>query len=335
MKQSSYFSYLIFLFIVFFCQAQYLSAQRAAESMNISLKAAQTVALSGYTQVRFQCREEKPDGFDIRRSRLTLKGKLGRRMNYKLQMDFGGSSQKLLDAELGYRISELLTVSAGQFKIPFSIENLASSARLATINRSQVVEGLCARSKDIQGNQSGRDIGIIFRGKFKIIDYAWAFLNGSGINSVDQNDGKAIVGRVVLHPLNSLTIGCSYYQERTTQPNNEDFAVRNRLGAEITWFMKNIYLSAEYIRGTDDVIEKSGWYVQPEYEILSKRLYAVIKYDIFDADLALPDNIVSLITAGCTVALYDRCKIQLNYQLKSEDIEISNHVLVVQVQYGF
>ncbi len=68
--------------------------------------------------------------------------------------------QLLLDAILGYKVTSSLKINIGQFFIPFSQENITSNTKLETINRSQVVEALTTRGKDVIGNQNGRDIGI-------------------------------------------------------------------------------------------------------------------------------------------------------------------------------
>lgn len=291
--------------------------------------------LSGYAQVRFQSREDKTDGFDIRRARLTLKGQLGKRMSFKIQNEFGGSGHKLLDAELAYEVTGFLTMYAGQFTLPFSLENLTSSTRLATINRSQVVEALTARSRDVLGNQSGRDIGMTFNVKSGFSDLTVGIFNGSGINRSDTNQDKDVSGRLVFHPFESLGVGGSYYTGRMTPAGEAAAADRKRIGAEISWEMRGAVLNAEYIRGRDGTTEKSGWYVQAVYGILPDRLSAVMKWDVLDADLDQTDTSASVMTAGLSVALNERSKLQLNYEIKSEDIEIANNALLLQVHSGF
>ena len=335
MKHYIFMTILVLPMISLLLAVQPVFGQEVNKKTMFTIKTAQPIVLSGYTHVRFQSREDKIDGFDIRRARLGLKGKFGERISYKLQTEFGGSRQKLLDAELSYKVSGFLTIYAGQFKIPFSLENLTSSNALATISRSQVVEGLSARSKDVLGNQSGRDIGIKLNGKYRWLDFTVGVFNGSGINTVDLNEDKDVIGRLVLHPLQSLGIGFSYYTGRMTQSGNSDSVDRNRIGAEISWSMTGAALIAEYIWGTDDVIEKSGWYVQVEYKLMADQLYGVLKYDVFDADLDRINSTTSVITAGCTVELDNRCKVQINYEFKSEDVEISNNAVFAQVQYAF
>lgn len=256
------------------------------------------VKLSSYVQTRYQNFEEKGsydkntkkfknnDGFDIRRARVTLKGNITERFCYKLQQEFGGESVKLLDAELSYESDSYLKINIGQFKIPFSQENLISSAKMDLINRSQVVEALAARGKDINGNYNGREIGVMTSGSFwqlndaYIIDYALGMFNGAGINITDRNEEKDFAGRLVFHPLifhslfKSLTIGGSYYD------GGHLFSIadiekkkynRERIGAEIAYDYKNLSFWGEYITGTDGDYDKlNGKYVASQQDTIYK-----------------------------------------------------------------
>ena len=125
------------------------------------VNASRFIQLSGYTQLRYLQMEEKGkrSGFDIRRARLDIKGAITPYFSYRLQTEFA-DKPKILDAYGEIKLADYFNITAGQFKIPFSMENLASSNKLEMIDRSQVVEALVARGKDVIGNQNGRDIGI-------------------------------------------------------------------------------------------------------------------------------------------------------------------------------
>lgn len=201
--------------------------------------AGKPIWISGYTQLRYQHFEEdgKNDSFDIRRLRLDIKGDITKSLDYRTQVDFGGSKGPfLLDAMIGYTFNPHLKITGGQFKVPFSQENLISSPKLETINRSQVVEALVARGKDVIGNQNGRDIGVMASGNFLqrgtryLFDYAVGIFDGAGINTGDNNEKKDFVGRVVFHPIKNLDIGANYYNGMANL-NKED-QNRDRIGAD-------------------------------------------------------------------------------------------------------
>jgi len=189
-----------------------------ANKKSFSPTASRLIQLSGYTQVRYQFQQLKGqiDGFDIRRARLDVRGNVSPYFSYRLQTDFAGTP-KLLDAYAEIKIFDYLNFTIGQAKIPFSAENLASSNKMESIDRSQVVEALVARGKDEIGNQNGRDIGVQVGGSFGkiknryLFDYKVGVFNGAGINVADKNENKDVIGRLVFHPVKGFDVGGSYY----------------------------------------------------------------------------------------------------------------------------
>ncbi len=97
--------------------------------------------------------------FLLHRARLDVKGDIDDNWNYEVYTEFAGTT-KLLDAYTTYKIADYLKFTAGQFKVPFSLESLIQDSQLDFIDRSQVVNALAGRSTDVIGNQNGRDIGI-------------------------------------------------------------------------------------------------------------------------------------------------------------------------------
>lgn len=314
------------------------------EKKEFSIIAAKLIKLSGYTQVRYRIREDNIDGFDIKRARLSFKGKISKQFSYKLQTELGGSSQKLLDTELTFDLHPILKLCAGQFKIPFSQENLMSSSGLATINRSQVVEALTARSKDVLGNQSGRDIGIKLSGSFSkitdwsLFDYALGVYNGSGINTSDLNEQKDVVGRLVIHPVKNIALGGSYYRGKYTIANAlSKIDNRKRVGAEFTCTYSLISFMAEYIKGKDSSIEKAGWYVQAGCFFIPRKIQGILKYDTYDPNTDVSDNSTTVYTIGVNLFLDKKSKIQINYELKinEQGTEKEYNPLIAQLQFAF
>jgi phosphate-selective porin OprO and OprP len=305
--------------------------------------ASKPIQLSGYTQFRYRSDRTITDTFDIRRARLTLKGGLGMGFDYMLQSDFAGSSAKLMDAALGWRLNDAFKVTAGQQKIPFSQENLIGDNVMETINRSQVVESLVARSGDVIGNQNGRDIGLMVGGNFNLfgrpglLEYAVGGFNGSGMNTADTNERKDLVGRLIAHPFEGFSIGGSFYTGRYTLPSaltKED--VRQRAGGEIAYLNGPFVFKGEYIHGYDARKEKDGWYALAAYTTGLHHLQAVLKYDTFDPDKSMSKNEENITTIGINCNCSKWAQVQVNYEIKDETgKEISNNAFTVQFQLQF
>lgn len=297
-----------------------------------SLVTQQPVQLSGYTNIRYQIRQDKIDGFDVRRARMSLKGSWDHGIRYKFQGEFGTSKQKLLDAAVSMKLWGLL-LTAGQFTLPFSYENGLSSAKLATINRSQVVEAMAARSLDIIGNQYGRDAGFQVSGQWRGVNAAFGIFNGSGINTSDGNESKDLAGRLVFTPIKNISVGGSFYHGHYFLLGISD--KRNRIGVELNGRWKILSFAGEYIRGEDADTRKDGWYAQGAWGI-SKVFQFVLKADRFDPSTDLTDNALSVYTAGVNVIVNEILKIQNNLEIKTEEgVKLNNDAFTTQLQIAF
>ena len=318
------------------------------------VNASKKIALAGYSQIRYQALEEtgRIDGFDIRRARLDVKGNISPYWGYRVQFDLAGTP-KLIDAYVELKVNDYLNFTVGQAKVPFSLENLTSSNKLELIDRSQVVEALTARGRDVGGNQNGRDIGIQVGGtilKLKdrpVVDYRLGAYNGAGINTVDNNEKKDYAARLILHPVVGLDISGALYNGSRFVPEVRTGTVvttpsksvdRNRYGFDLSYDLKNLSVRSEYIHGTDDLIDKEGYHIQGGYYFLQKKFQLIAKYDFYDADLAIGESAATWYVLGANYNFNTATRLQFNYTLKEEEEEgpgIDNNFSGVQLQIGF
>ena len=219
------------------------------------------------------------------------------------------------------------------------------------IDRSQAVETLVARGKDVGGNQNGRDIGIQLGGtilKLKdrpIVDYRLGIYNGSGINLADNNEKKDYAARLILHPVTGLDISAALYNGSRFIPEVKTGTVvttpsksvdSNRYGFDLNYDLKNLALRGEYIHGTDDKINREGYYVQAGYYFLEKKLQLLAKYDFYDTDLAIAKNASTWYVLGANYNFNPNVRLQANYTFKQEEgTSINNNFASIQFQIGF
>lgn len=309
------------------------------------VNAAKKITLNGYTQVRYQALDEagKIDGFDIRRARLDVKGVISPYWGYRVQFDLAGTP-KLLDAYAELKLNDYFNFTIGQAKIPFSLENLASSNKLEMIDRSQAVEALVARGKDVGGNQNGRDIGIQLGGTlFKlndrpVLDYRLGLYNGSGINTSDTNEKKDFAARLIVHPVAGLDISAALYNGSryvaVTSPAKN--VTRDRFGFDLSYDLNNFSVRGEYLHGTDDQTDREGYYAQTGYYFLQKKLQLLAKYDFYDADKSKARNASTCYVLGANLNFNANARLQLNYTFKQEEgTSVDNNYASVQLQIGF
>jgi phosphate-selective porin OprO and OprP len=163
-------------------------------------------AFSMKTQARVQFRYtftsaavEDPAGDDTRdnasvltvhRARLAFGGHaFTEDLAYKLQADFGRGSATLKDFYVDYRIAGDALVRFGQYKRPFSRQQITSSGNLELVDRAITDRYYTA----------GRDVGLTIHNNYEKspeIEWAVGVFNGAGENQVPADFSPAVVARV-------------------------------------------------------------------------------------------------------------------------------------------
>jgi phosphate-selective porin OprO/OprP len=324
-------------------EAAIASQANLAKVKAFPVNAGKKITIAGYTQVRYQALEEtgKIDGFDIRRARLDVKGNISSYWSYRVQFDLAGTP-KLIDAYTELKLNDYFNFTIGQAKIPFSLENLTSSNKLELIDRSQAVEALVARGKDVGGNQNGRDIGIQVGGtilKLKdrpVVDYRLGIYNGSGINAADKNENKDIATRFILHPVVGLDISGAYYDGSIYTSETQKVVDRDRYGFDLSYDLKDLSVRGEFIHGKDGSVDREGYYAQAGYYFLQKKLQVLAKYDFYDTDKSKSDDASTWVVLGANFNFNANTRLQFNYSIKQEEgTSIENNFASIQFQIGF
>lgn len=128
--------------------------------------------------------------FAVQRARLTLGGHaFTDDLGYKFQSDFGKGSVSLKDFYVDYRVAGDVRVRAGQYKRPFSRQQITSSGSQELVDRAITDKYFGA----------GRDVGVTVHNNYeKSPDIEWAvgLFNGTGENVVPDKLNPALVARV-------------------------------------------------------------------------------------------------------------------------------------------
>lgn len=310
-------------------------------NITIGTKALQ---ISGLVQARFQGYQQKGvyDAFDLHRARLDAKGSLTDQWDYEIYTEFAGGV-KLLDAYTTYKIADWLKFSAGQFKIPFSAENLVSDSQLEFIDRSQVIEALASRSKDVIGNSNGRDIGAQVAGSLVkidgnyLFDYTFGVFNGAGYNvTADNNNHKDLAARLVIHPIKNFDIGGSWYNGQGVWGTPAKTQTRNRRGVDARYVYGPLSLTAEYAHGQDGTIKRNGWFGQVGYFVIPKQLQLAVRYDEYDPNSIIYTDRSTYYQSGVNYFFNSWTKLAVNYSYRREQTtQIRNNVIETQLQVVF
>jgi phosphate-selective porin OprO/OprP len=302
---------------------------------------------SGYIHIRYQHYDQtgNNDGFDIQRARLNLRSTISPKWTFRIQVEFAGKgAPKLIDAYGEWHVNSYLNFTVGQFYIPLSLESLTPEYLQESIYRSQVVEALSNRTKDITGDNIGRDIGAQINGGLlnltdrNFVDYKFGIFNGAGINvTADNNNYKDLAGRLVFHPLTGIDFGTSVYHGFAVYGTKVQSHLHNRQGCDVSIKYSNFIFKAEYLQGKDSSnLSRSGYYVEGGYFIVPKVLQVLLKYDTYNPNLDKANNYFSDYTICFGYSFTNVSRIQAAYIFRREhETQINNNYAAVRLQLGF
>lgn len=302
-----------------------------SEQGETTVSANRPVEFSAFAQFRYTAyASDGVDTFSLRRVRLAFLAAILPSLDFKVQVE-QTRSIGLLEAYLNFNFSRWAQLRAGQFKIPFSYENLKGASEQDFINRSLVIETLCP-GRDI-GSQ-GRDIGALARVYTSSLEAYFGLFNGSGINRLDNDDAKDKAFRLTVTPWRGMTVGGSWYEGRWPEDQNSS-RLRRRQGIEAQWQPGSLFLSAEYIRAFDYDQEAEGWVIQAVFSWQQGKIQPVCRYESLDRNLALENDEEEIITYGLNFHLAPRTKIQLNQEIHRPKGGKRKNIFIVQWQIGF
>jgi len=303
----------------------------------------------GNINLRFRYDDLAPsNGFDVRRARLDIRGNVISPLEYRIHVDFA-NSPRMLDANIVWKINKHVSLLAGQYKIPFSLENPYNPNVLEFIENSLVITHLVNYS-DVSGmSANGRDIGVSLTGNFfqregySLINYFFGVFNGSGINTSDTNKEKDFSGILSFNPAKNLTFAVSHYNGTLTKTTN-----RVRYGYGVKYDDKRFLLRSEYIHGKTDFDSKAddgsditeyfkseGAYAVLGYYVLPK-LQMIGRYDCFETGNSLKNNTKQTdYSMGCNYFPVNNVRLQLNYIYKTAKSKQDNTHIVTQLWVRF
>lgn len=239
-----------------------------------------------------------------------------------------GRKSLLQDFVITLKPYRFLFIDFGQYKIPFGMEGLESSAKLDFVERSAIATQF--KWSDY------RDIGFTLKGDFKInnvkIQSAVGFFNGEGQNKLDINEPMDFVCRLVVKPSEMLHLGVAHYNGKTGK-NEKD---KVYTGVELKFVKDPITIYGEYASGKSGDTEKLTYYLTLGYKIY-KFIQVVARYDSYDFDITTVGGEKYELTAGVNYFIKnDNAKIQLNYVYCGETgTQVGNNIIRLNVQVSY
>ena len=282
-------------------------------------KVKQYLKISGFAQGAYDWTDEDYSStFHLRRARISIsgdlyKGKKGAKLDYRFYFDLARLTKKapMLDMWIRYQPFKEFGVQVGQFKNPFTMEASIGPNKYDFIDYSYAVCNLAKMgSNDVLGlDITARDLGFQFFGGFihkkgfSVINYNLAVLNGSGINTKDNNKSKDIMARLTIKPLKELSIA-TYYQwgeavwEKAVDygwTGNTNYVTTHRWGGGVNYDAKSFFVRGEYIGGLSANLHSWGAYVSGGYRIYADKMPgcawigAMVDYYRYDVNVKKTD----------------------------------------------
>lgn len=237
-------------------------------------------------------------------------------------------------------------IKVGQYKAPFGLEQVTPDTKLFTSERSEVTSALTPE-RQVGIQIWGKPFTNALPEQKDLLTYWIGMFNGNGRNiSVNDNDQYMYAGRLelqawkgkladqdawvkfggdalhsrdasgtVLSPAGTLRVNSDGSLSTFTAPSA---AQREGYGVDASFHWGAFDLVAEYLseryEGTTGApafrdFRAEGYYVQPSFFIIPKKLQVVAKYEHFNPGQVLDDNLDS-ITGG------------VNYYIHGDDIKL-------------
>lgn len=153
----------------------------------------------------------------IRRARIFFGVAVGDLLRASILPSFEDGVLQLQDAFVSLHFDPAFVLSMGQMKRPSEVFEMVSSTRLSIIERDGRVPGagdcsgiggVCSFSRLTENlSFSGRDTGLRISGTVGRFSYGATVMNGTGINTRDENDGESFSVRTDIEVGSGLLVG--------------------------------------------------------------------------------------------------------------------------------
>jgi phosphate-selective porin OprO/OprP len=235
------------------------------------------------------------DQWLVRRARIEVNSQFFKWIDFKLEADFT-DSQPLRDVYLDFKlIPDYFRFRVGQFKQPFSLEELTSDLWIDFVERSLINQIAPSYDRGVMG------YGSVGQGA---VSYFLGGFNGTGQNTADNNGDKDIAFRLVLAPWkpsdnfwlkglqlasdvtwgNESNLSTPQGQTEARTPNRFTYFAsqpaqgdRLRYGGDLAWLIGPAAVKFEYDVQTNQrqglgplgsnlpKVRDQGWYVSATY----------------------------------------------------------------------
>lgn len=338
-----------FLIITFLCLSFAVNAQ---ENPDYSAK------YSGYIRAWYQSDFGSDQGaYSLKQVRLGISGAVNEYASYKVLVDFtrlgklttttttvngvkvvnsaaASFSDILLDAAATITPFKNFDLTAGQFKIPFSSDNLKADQTHQFANRPMIT--------NVSPNM--RDIGFIMTYKIKgdvNAELTAGSFNGSGMNKIETDKSLDLSLRAVVSPIKDLNVFANYYGGKVSGLE------QNFMGFGLAYKYSAFLFEAEYanktLSATTGDIKGNSYFAFANYNIsfnggFINEITPAFRYEMFDVNSDKDNNEIGRMTFGLTFqfAKITFAHFRINYEkFDYKDGSTNPDKLILEIQTRF
>lgn len=314
---------------------------------------------SGYVRTWYQADFSTDQGsYSVKQARLGIAGNVNEYAGYKFQVDFtrlgklssttttingvkvvnsvsANFSDIMLDAMAIISPFKSFEITAGQFKVPFSSDNLKSDQNHEFANRPLL-------SGNVTPNM--RDLGFIMTYKIKgavNAELTAGSFNGSGMNKTETDRSLDYSLRAVVSPLKDFSVFGNYYGGKVSG------ADQTFLGFGANYKYSALLIEGEYAGKTLSAltgdINGNSYFGLITYNISTgdgfiKEIIPAFRYEVFDPNTDKDNNEIGRMTFGLTLefAKITFAHFRINYEkFDYKDGTTNPDKLILEIQTKF
>ena len=337
--------------------------ERPVKPLNIHIGPSK-LTLFGYAQTQFDITKTGPEtknSFTMMRVILMANAELTRKLSFFLMIDAASTqaSKHLHEYYAQYAFMPELKVRVGQFKTPYTLENIISPTLLGTVNLNEGTRYMAGIAGDpLYGNYVGRDLGAMVTGDaikardgHYYLNYSLGVFNGAGMNLRDNNKHKDVAAMINILPTKNITLSGSFIIGKGNAQANDMFGTiaegtdytRNRwsVGAEVNY--KPMKLRTEFMQGRNGDINNRAFYAELWCRVF-RNFDVVLDYDYLNKNTSMSKEARDAFPAwtrtnnymvGLQYWVYKACRISTQYIFSDRNTGPDTKAWITQFQIAF
>lgn len=337
--------------------------ERPVKPLNIHIGPSK-LTLFGYAQTQFDMTKTGPEtknSFTMMRVILMANAELTRKLSFFLMIDAASTqaSKHLHEYYAQYAFMPEFKVRVGQFKTPYTLENIISPTLLGTVNLNEGTRYMAGIAGDpLYGNYVGRDLGAMVTGDaikardgHYYLNYSLGVFNGAGMNLRDNNKHKDVAAMINILPTKNITLSGSFIIGKGNAQANDMFGTiaegtdytRNRwsVGTEVNY--KPMKLRTEFMQGRNGDINNRAFYAELWCRVF-RNFDVVLDYDYLNKNTSMSKEARDAFPAwtrtnnymvGLQYWVYKACRISTQYIFSDRNTGPDTKAWITQFQIAF